>query len=54
MNTKLTIFGNITADDTDPYESTGSLTLRSPRNVPNFDESFTLTVPGEVKQICAG
>lgn len=49
MSTQLTIYGTISSDDADPYESTASLTLRSPRNVPNFNDSITLRLPGELK-----
>ncbi|CAD8051028.1 unnamed protein product [Paramecium sonneborni] len=54
MSTKITIYGIINHEDSDLFESAGSLTLRTPRNVPNFNETTQLTIPGYVKQICAG
>ncbi|CAK71128.1 unnamed protein product (macronuclear) [Paramecium tetraurelia] len=54
MSSKITIYGIINHEDSDLFESAGSLTLRTPRNVPNFNETTSLTIPGYVKQICAG
>lgn len=54
MQTKITIYGALTTEESDPYESTGNLTLRSPRNVPNFTETINLTLPGEIKKLTAG
>lgn len=39
MSTKITIYGIINHEDSDLFESAGSLTLRTPRNVPNFNET---------------
>lgn len=38
MASKIIVYGIINHDDSDLFESTGSLTLRTPRNVPNFNE----------------
>ncbi|CAD8143456.1 unnamed protein product [Paramecium pentaurelia] len=54
MSSKITIYGIINHEDSDLFESAGSLTLRTPRNVPNFNETTQLSIPGYVKQICAG
>lgn len=39
MSSIITIYGIINHEDSDLFESEGSLTLRTPRNVPNFNET---------------
>ena len=42
----ITIYGG--GLSTDSYESSTSLVLRTPRNIPDFTESVTIYIPGHV------
>ena len=48
---KITIYGGLPLEDNcDGSESV----LRTPRNIPDFNESITIQIPGQAVSICSG
>lgn len=56
MSTLITIYGSGLAslDDIDSLDSASTVGLKTPRNVPDFNDQLKLQVPGEIVRICSG